>query len=75
VAGPAGMILSIIVMGIITVCMSEAVSELTQIFPAPNAIVEWVKAFVDEDLAWVVGAAYWYVVCCWFLVAFESTKM
>ena len=56
------MIVAVVVMGIITVAMSEGVSELTQIFPAPNAIVEYVKTFVDADLAWVVGIAYWYVV-------------
>jgi amino acid transporter len=37
----------------------EGVSEFTQLFPAPNAIVEYVKAFIDEDFGWVVGIAYW----------------
>lgn len=37
----------------------ESVSELVQIFPAPNAIYEYVATFVDEDLAWVAGMAYW----------------
>jgi amino acid transporter len=36
----------------------EGVSELVQCFPAPNAIVEYVKTFVDQDLGWVVGIAY-----------------
>jgi yeast amino acid transporter len=40
----------------------EGISELVQCFPAPNAIVEYVKTFVDEDLGWVVGIAYWLVI-------------
>jgi yeast amino acid transporter len=51
--------LAIIVNGILTICVMECVSEFTQLFPAPNAIVKIVAAFVDEDLAWVVGIAYW----------------
>jgi amino acid transporter len=46
--------------GVIAICAAEGLSELTQLFPAPNAIVEYVRAFVDEDLAWVIGIAYWY---------------
>jgi len=37
----------------------ETLSELVQLFPAQNAIVEYVRTFVDEDAAWVVGIAYW----------------
>ncbi|CAN9417229.1 unnamed protein product [Alternaria alternata] len=46
--------------GVIAICAAEGLSELTQLFPAPNAIVEYVRAFVDEDLAWVIGIAYWF---------------
>jgi amino acid transporter len=46
-------------MSIIAICVSEGISELSQKFAAPNAIVEYVRAFVDEDFAWVVGIAYW----------------
>jgi amino acid transporter len=53
------MITAVFLMGIIAISMSEGVSELTQLFPAPNAIVEYVRTFVDEDLAWIVGIAYW----------------
>jgi len=53
------MLLSILIIGIIAICVMEGVSEFTQLFPAPNAIVTYVRVFVDEDLAWVVGIAYW----------------
>lgn len=48
-------------MTIIAIAVSESVGELTQQFPIYNAIVEYVRAFVDEDLGWVIGVAYWYV--------------
>ena len=38
----------------------EGLSELVQLYPAPNAIPEYIKSFVDHDLAWVCGFAYWY---------------
>ena len=46
-------------MGIIVICVGETVAELVQQFPVYNAIVEYVRAFVDEDLSLVIGAAYW----------------
>ncbi|KAI5368459.1 hypothetical protein J4E82_010754 [Alternaria postmessia] len=60
VAGPAGALVALVIMGVIAICAAEGLSELTQLFPAPNAIVEYVRAFVDEDLAWVIGIAYWF---------------
>lgn len=60
VAGPAGALVALVIMGVIAICVAEGLSELTQLFPAPNAIVEYVRAFVDEDLAWAVGIAYWF---------------
>ena len=59
VAGPSGALLAFAVVGLIAICVMECVSELIQMFPTPNAIVEFVRVFVDEDLAWVVGVAYW----------------
>lgn len=38
-----------------------SLSELVVLWPIPNALVEYVKKFVDEDLAIVVGLAYWFV--------------
>ena len=68
IAGPAGLILSVVVIGFIAIFVSEGISELSQQFPAPNAIVEYVKTFVDEDLGWVVGIAYWYAFASVFAV-------
>jgi amino acid transporter len=59
-AGPAGLLLSVVVIGIVAICVNECVAELTQQFPVYNAVVEYVRVFVDEDLGWVIGIAYWY---------------
>lgn len=62
------MILSVVVIGLVAIFVSEGISELSQQFPAPNAIVEYVRTFVDEDLGWVVGIAYWYAFASVFAV-------
>ena len=59
IAGPAALLLALLVMSVIAIMVMEGLSEFTQLFPAPNAIVEYVRTFVDPDLAWVAGIAYW----------------
>lgn len=59
IAGPAGLLLSVGVIGIIAICVGECISEFVQQFPVYNAIVEYVRVFVDEEFGWVVGIAYW----------------
>ena len=60
VAGPAGELLALCIVGITTICVMECIGEMAQMFPAPNALVEYVRVFVDPDLAWVMGVGYWY---------------
>lgn len=59
VAGPSGALLAFAIVGATAICVMEGISEMIQMFPTPNAIMEFVRVFVDEDLAWVVGVAYW----------------
>ena len=59
VAGPSGTLLAFAIVGVVAICVVECVSETIQMFPTPNAVMEFVRAFVDPDLAWVVGVAYW----------------
>lgn len=40
--------------------VGETISEFVQMFPTPNAVFEYVSAFVDEELAWVIVLLYWY---------------
>ena len=60
VAGPGGVLLAFAIVAVVAICTMEGVSEMVQLFRVPNALLEYVKYFVDEDLAWVVGVAYWY---------------
>lgn len=53
------MLIATCVVGITAICVGECISEFCQLFPIPNSIPEYVGAFVDEDLGWVVGIAYW----------------
>ena len=59
VAGPSGALLAFAIVGGVAIRVMEGISEMIQMFPTPNALMEFVRVFVDEDLAWVVGVAYW----------------
>lgn len=58
-SGPGGTLFSFAFIGFVAIMVMEGVSEMVQLFPAPNAVVEYIKAFVDADLAWIMGIAYW----------------
>jgi yeast amino acid transporter len=58
-AGPAGLLLSVSLIGVVAICVGECISELTQKFPVYGAIVEFVQAFVDNELGWVICIEYW----------------
>ncbi|KAL8788187.1 MAG: hypothetical protein Q9213_001826 [Squamulea squamosa] len=55
IAGPAGVLTAFAVVGVITISVMEGLSEMIELWPVSNAMMEFVKAFVDEDLATVVG--------------------
>lgn len=46
-------------MGLVSIAVLDGISELTQLFPALDALPEYTRAFVDRDLGWIVGIAYW----------------
>lgn len=46
--------------GLVSIAVLDGVSEFIQLFPVMNALPAYVKAFVDRDLSWLVGIAYWY---------------
>jgi amino acid permease len=60
IAGPAGLLSAIVFVGVTAVCVMEGLSEMVVLWPVSNAMVEYVRAFVDEDLAPVVAIAYWF---------------
>ncbi|KAK3363172.1 amino acid permease-domain-containing protein [Lasiosphaeria hispida] len=60
VAGPLGLLLNVVGVGLVAVCVGETVSELVQLWTVPNAVYYYIKQFVDTEAAWVVTGLYWY---------------
>ena len=60
-AGPGGLLIAWAFVSVTAICVMEGLSEMIIMWPVSNAMVEYVKAFVDRDLAIVVGLAYWFV--------------
>ena len=60
-AGPAGLMTAIIYVGLNAIFVMEGLSEMIVLWPVSNAMVEFVRTFIDSDLAIVVGLAYWHV--------------
>lgn len=52
--------LAIALVGVMVICVMEGLAEMIGHWPISNAMVEFVRAFVDKDLAICVGVAYWY---------------
>jgi yeast amino acid transporter len=61
IAGPGGTLIAFLVVGIVAVCVMEGICEMINLWPISNAMIEFVRVFVDPDLAVVVGFTYWYV--------------
>lgn len=62
ISGPGGVLIAFAVVGIITIFVMEGICEMIVLWPIPNAMMEFVAAFVDRDLAVIVGIAYWYAI-------------
>lgn len=60
IAGPSGTMLAYGLVAAGTIFVMEGISEMIGHWPISNALVEFVRSFVDEDLAVVVGITYWY---------------
>lgn len=58
-AGPTGLVIGIALVGMIAIAVMESLSELVQMFPTVNPIVEFVDLFVDPALATCVAISYW----------------
>lgn len=61
ISGPGGLLIAFGVVGAVAICVMEGICEMIVLWPIPNAMIEFVAAFVDRDLAVIVGIAYWYV--------------
>lgn len=59
VVGAGGAAVAFFIVGVIAFCVVDCTSEMLSLFPIANPMVEFVRAFVDEDLATVIGTSYW----------------
>lgn len=57
--GPVAVITSFLVIGIFASAIMQGIAELLCIWPVPGALQEYVSVFVDEELGFAVGIAYW----------------
>ena len=60
-AGPLALVLSFAILTFLAWGVMQCITEMLVIWPIPGALVEFVRVFVDEDLALTVGAIYWSV--------------
>lgn len=68
-AGPGGVLIVWAINGAIAVSVMEGLSEMIELWPISNAMMEFVDKFVDKDLALVVGITYWYL---WYFILLSS---
>ena len=59
IAGPGGALLAFVLVGLVAICVMEGVCEMINLWPISNGMIEFVRNFVDDDLAIVVGFTYW----------------
>jgi yeast amino acid transporter len=59
VAGPAGLLTAIAFTGVTCISVMESLSEMIIQWPVAMGLYEYVRAFVDHDLAIVIALAYW----------------
>ncbi|CAL5866730.1 uncharacterized protein PFLUO_LOCUS940 [Penicillium psychrofluorescens] len=59
--GPAGVLISFSLVGIIVFFVMQALGEMATIIPVSGSFVEYAQRFVDDALAFALGWAYWYL--------------
>ena len=59
IAGPGGALIAFALVALAATFSMDGHAEMIALWPIANAKVKFVRAFVDEDLAVVVGIAYW----------------
>ena len=59
VAGPAGLLTAVGFVALTCISVMESLSEMVMLWPVSMGLYEYVRAFVDHDLAIVIALAYW----------------
>jgi amino acid transporter len=57
-AGPGGGITAFVFVGFGVICVMEGLAEMVTHWPISNAMIEFVRVFIDKELAIVIGVAY-----------------
>ena len=60
-AGPLALILSFVLLAFLSWGVMQCITEMLSIWPVPGALMEFVGCFVDKELGYVIGIAYWSV--------------
>ena len=60
-AGPLAVFLSFTLFTLLAWGVMQCITEMLSIWPIPGALVEFVQCFVDEELGYTIGVAYWLV--------------
>jgi yeast amino acid transporter len=58
IAGPGGGITAFAVVGVGVMMVMEGLAEMVTHWPISNAMIEFVRVFIDKELAIVIGVAY-----------------
>ncbi|KAI4121413.1 MAG: hypothetical protein LQ347_006867 [Umbilicaria vellea] len=60
-AGPAGILISFSLVGIIVFFVMQSLGELATLIPVTGSFTEYAERFVDDSLSFALGWAYWYL--------------
>lgn len=73
IGGPGAVLISFAILGLLAWLVMQCIAEMLCIWPISGALVEFVRTFVDEDLAITVGAAYWFTYSIAFSALISAT--
>ncbi|KGQ01931.1 hypothetical protein PAAG_11322 [Paracoccidioides lutzii Pb01] len=59
--GPAGILISFSLVGIIIFFVMQSIGELATVIPVTGSFTEYSSRFVDDSLGFALGWAYWYL--------------
>lgn len=60
-AGPAGILISFSLVGIIVFFVMQSLGEVATLIPVSGSFTEYASRFVDDSVSFALGWAYWYL--------------
>lgn len=57
--GGIGAMMAWLFVGVVALCVVDCISEMVTVFPISNSMAQFVRVFVDEDLAILISIGYW----------------